>query len=366
MVFSYNPNDPMCHSVYMESPVPTIGEIVNGQTPNPLPNYYPTDPNGPKLAPQPTKDGYYTSDGKDDGNISTFEKIKAFVKGGTYNMVKGMFCDKDGFSLSRTLLSAAGITAVALSGPIGLALASGLGLVCAADNFANSVKLAKTATTDQQARQAFEGFGESTTTAGLSLWGGFKSFKSIKSKFFSPKPAPQPQPQPQPTPQPQPAPQPTPNPSPSPAPAPAPAPAPTPTPTSQPQPAPQPTPQPQPSSISQPTRPSGYTSSTKVVDPDAYYNEWKPTGDIPKPEVPEYFNEFAPTGKITTSKPQTTKPPVVDYVSDWKPTGEIPKPKSPEVFNEYAPTGNIPTPNTTPQTPPDLNFNYDNNNHFFG
>ena len=38
MVFSYNPNDPMCHSVYMESPVPTIGEIVNGQTPNPLPN----------------------------------------------------------------------------------------------------------------------------------------------------------------------------------------------------------------------------------------------------------------------------------------------------------------------------------------
>ena len=75
MVFSYNPNDPMCHSVYMESPVPTIGEIVNGQTPNPVQYATPVNPNGPKLAPQPTKDGYYKSDGVDDGRQRTLEEV---------------------------------------------------------------------------------------------------------------------------------------------------------------------------------------------------------------------------------------------------------------------------------------------------
>ena len=189
MTFSYNPNDPMCRSVYMESFVPTIGEIVNGQTPDPLQyQYYTTNPNSPQLRPQPEKDGYYSSDGRDDGRISTFEKLKAFVKGGTYNMVRGMFCDKDGFSLGRTLATVAGATAIALSGPIGIALASGLGLICAFDNFNNSRYLAKTARTDKEARQAYEGYGESATTAGLSLWGGFKSFKALKSKFFGPKP----------------------------------------------------------------------------------------------------------------------------------------------------------------------------------
>lgn len=176
----WNPLDPMNHSCYTEFEYPgTIEEVVK---------YYdsvPTvKPNGPKLAPQPTKDSwYYSKDDADDGHISPFEKLKAFVKGGTYNMVRGLFCDKDGFSWGRTLTSAAVGTAIALTGPIGLAVAGGFGLLGAADNFAHSVKRAKNAVTDQEAREAYEGVGESASTAGLSLWGGFKGLKAIKNNF---------------------------------------------------------------------------------------------------------------------------------------------------------------------------------------
>ena len=146
----------------------------------------PIRPNSPKLAPQLQKDSfYYSNDGNDDGQISGFEKLKAFLKGGTYNMVKGMFCDENGFSLKRTLLTAGAATAIALTGPIGAAIAGGVGLVCAGANFYKSASLANQATTDAQARKAYEGLGEGTTTALLSLWGGFKGLKTLKNNFSS-------------------------------------------------------------------------------------------------------------------------------------------------------------------------------------
>ncbi len=156
-------------------------------TPNQINN-----PDGPKLAPQPTKDSlYYRNDGKDDGKISILEKIKAVAKGGTYNLVKGMFFDENGFSLKRTLITAGAAAAIALTGPAGLAIAGTLGLVSAANHFIHSADAAKNATSDQEARNAYEGIGESATTAGLSVWAGWKGVKGLASKWFSkPKAAP--------------------------------------------------------------------------------------------------------------------------------------------------------------------------------
>lgn len=178
MANSFNPLDPMSNSAYWEYEYPgTIEEVVR---------YYDNmpDPNGPKLRPQASKDSwYYSKDNRDDGHISPFEKLKAFLKGGTYNLVRGLFCDKDGFSISRTLTSAACITAVALTGPLGMTIAGGLGILGAVDNFIHSVKKAKNATTDQEAREAYEGFGESTSATGLSLFGGYKAINAIKNNF---------------------------------------------------------------------------------------------------------------------------------------------------------------------------------------
>lgn len=176
----WNPLDPMNRSMYTEYEYPgTIDEVVKYYDSVPAPN-----PNGPKLQPQPTKDSwYYSKDDADDGHISVMEKIKAFVKGGTYNMVRGLVCDNDGFSWGRTLTTAAVGTAIALTGPIGMAIAGGFGLLAAADNLNHSIKRAKYARTDGEARKAYEGVGESATTAGLSLWGGFKGLKALKNNF---------------------------------------------------------------------------------------------------------------------------------------------------------------------------------------
>ena len=180
MVNSFNPLDQMHSSTYLESTIPSsIDEALAT---------YPecADPNGPKLKPQLTQDSwYYSNDNSDDGRISGFEKVKAFLKGGTYNMVHGMFCDKNGFSIPRTALTLLGATAIALTGPIGVAVASGIGAIAGITNFVQSSKLASKATTDAQARKAYEGYGESASTIGLSLFGGFKSLKALMYEKIS-------------------------------------------------------------------------------------------------------------------------------------------------------------------------------------
>jgi hypothetical protein len=179
MTYAFNPLDPMNKSMYLESAVPESIDQAIAMMPK-----YTVGPDSPSLRPQLTKDSwYYSNDSADDGKISAFEKLKAFVKGGTYNMIRGMFCNKNGFSLGRTLTTIAGITAVALTGPVGLALAGSIGLISAVDNFAKSVQKSNSAITDQEAREAFEGMGESVSTAGLSLFGGFKALKLIKRNF---------------------------------------------------------------------------------------------------------------------------------------------------------------------------------------
>lgn len=351
MAHPFNPLNPMNHSMYLESEIPTSIDEAIATIPS-VPTY--VNPNGPKLRPQPTKDSwYYNKDNLDDGQISTFEKLKAFAKGGTYNMIRGMFCDNQGFSIGRTLATAAGITAVALTGPIGLAVASGVGLIAAADNFTQSMRKAKTCVTDQQAREAFEGFGESTTTAGLALFGGFKGLKAIKNNFAfakahpdanitlknkllkwdvskgykpntePPKPVEENPPQPKPV-------------------------------------------EDTPPSTNNTSKPVYYepSVSTSEINANGYVPDWKPVGELPKPTRHPYFKESTPIGEIP--KPVVEQPSAVNYVADWKPTGNAPKPTKHPYFKESAPIENVPVQNSAPQSQA-YDFSYGTDaNHFFG
>lgn len=179
MVNSYNFLNPMNQSVYLEADYPLNKQDVL----NYMESYTPPK-QGASLKPQPTKDSwYYNNDGKDDGKISFNEKFKAFIKGGTYNVIKGMFFDQDGFSLSRTLGTAAIATAIAFSGPIGAVAAGAIGLIAGAGKFVQAVQNAKSAVTDTQAREAYERVGEGTSISALSLFGGFKGINAIKQNF---------------------------------------------------------------------------------------------------------------------------------------------------------------------------------------
>ena len=351
----YNMNDPMNRSIYLEQFLPTFDGMLAPLNSNvPYPWGAPIVPNMPGLAPQPTQDSwYYSNDGVNDGKISTMEKLKAFAKGGTYNMVRGMFCNKDGFSWGRTLTTAAAATAIALTGPIGAAIAGGIGLICAVDNFRNSNFKAKTAVTDQQAREAYEGYGEAATTAGLSILGGYKGGKAIKNNFawaktYNPtvplkaklmkwdvskwyRPLWQPiiepieiteTPQvtgliegPKPVAGYLPAPnQVTP---------------------------PNPNPNPNPVRPSVTVRPSVDVSIPENVAA-TYTSGWAPTGNAPKPAQPNFVSDWAPTGNIP--KPATpVQPPQPNFVSDWAPTGNAPKPAQPNFVSDWA-VGNVPKP----------------------
>lgn len=333
----YNMNDPMNRSIYLEQFLPTFDGMLAPLNSNvPYPWGAPIVPNMPGLAPQPTQDSwYYSNDGVNDGKISTMEKLKAFAKGGTYNMVRGMFCNKDGFSWGRTLTTAVAATAIALTGPIGAAIAGGIGLICAVDNFRNSNFKAKTAMTDQQAREAYEGYGEAATTAGLSILGGYKGGKAIKNNFawaktYNPtvplkaklmkwdvskwyRPLWQPIIEPIEI-----------------------------TETSQvtgliegPKPVagylpapnqvtpPNPNPNPNPVRPSVTVRPSVDVSIPENVAA-TYTSGWAPTGNAPKPATP-------------------VQPPQPNFVSDWAPIGNAPKPAQPNFVSDWA-VGNVPKP----------------------
>ena len=179
MVDGFNHLDPMNHSTYLMNDYPATYEeaLEYGESLAPL------GPDSPKLRPQLTKDGYYRSDGEDDGKISFFEKTKAILKGGTYNLLKGLFCNENGFSIKRTLATALVGGAIALTGPIGLAIAGGIGTLASVVHLAKSVGRSENALTDIEARKAYEGIGEGVVSAALSMFAGFKGLSSIKNNF---------------------------------------------------------------------------------------------------------------------------------------------------------------------------------------
>lgn len=187
----FNPYDPMNKSEYMTYMLPTDAFISTVPIPPANPSPVPADPNSPQLSPQLKEDKYYKFDGTDDGQINKWEKLKAFAKGSTYNVLKTLFCDDKGFSLKRTALTLGGAALLGLTGPVGVAVAGGVGLVAGLTNFVNACKLSNTAQHDSDARVAYEKLGEASTTMGLSLFGGFKGLKFLKNniKFAKANPA---------------------------------------------------------------------------------------------------------------------------------------------------------------------------------
>ncbi len=128
--------------------------------------------------------GNICTDGKDDGKIGLFQGIVSAVKGvvkGGFNMIKGAFCDENGFSLLKTLKTA-GIAALCIAVPaVGMALA-GVGIATGGVKVVKSIADAANAKTDAEKKDALENLGEGGLTVGISVLGAKASFNAIKAK----------------------------------------------------------------------------------------------------------------------------------------------------------------------------------------
>ena len=117
------------------------------------------------------------TDGKDDGKLGFFESIGSAISGavkGVVNGVKGMFFDENGnFSLGNTLKTIATGAACLIPG-VGPVIAAGLctvGVVKGVSGVAQGISAAASATTDAEAKAAFESIGSGVLTTGLSAVG---------------------------------------------------------------------------------------------------------------------------------------------------------------------------------------------------
>lgn len=129
------------------------------------------------------------TDGKDDGKLGFFETIGSCISGvfkGAVNMVKGAFTDENGnFSLLQTLKTAATIGACFIPGVgpyIGAALCA-KGIADGVTTIASGISAASNATTDAEAKAAFESVGSGALTTGLSAVGMKGSIGAIKGNL---------------------------------------------------------------------------------------------------------------------------------------------------------------------------------------
>lgn len=122
-------------------------------------------------------DGNSCTDGKDDGKIGFFASIgnaiegvgKAIVKG-----VKGMFTDAEGnFSLGKTLLSIGTIAAtfIPVVGPVITCGLACYGIYQGTTAVVNAATIAANATSDAEAKQAWENIGSGAFTVVTSAYG---------------------------------------------------------------------------------------------------------------------------------------------------------------------------------------------------
>jgi len=126
-----------------------------------------------------------TTDGKDDGNISGWDKFKHFCKGAlapVKNIIKHPFKTLGtGLLIGAALkgLATVGLGAVAtVAGPVML----GVGLVAGLGTLAYGAIKASKATTDGDAKAAWENMGTGTITAALSAIGLRRMYKASHAK----------------------------------------------------------------------------------------------------------------------------------------------------------------------------------------
>lgn len=135
-----------------------------------------------------SKTGETCTDGKDDGKIGLFSKIGNTIKGigkGLINTVKGAFTDENGkFSLKQTLKTVAigAICCIPYVGPaIGIGLAA-KGAISGVKTIANGIATANSATTDAEAKLAWQTIGEGGFTTGASVIAGKAGVKVLKGQ----------------------------------------------------------------------------------------------------------------------------------------------------------------------------------------
>ena len=138
--------------------------------------------NGDELVVQ--EQGEKCTDGKDDGKIGFFSKLFHAAKGivkTVVNGVKGMVTDKNGnFSLGKTLLSVA-TTALCIAVPaVGLA-ACAVGVVAGGIQVGKGIIRASQATTDAEAKEAWQNIGGGAFTVAMSVAGAKAGVKAVKA-----------------------------------------------------------------------------------------------------------------------------------------------------------------------------------------
>lgn len=124
------------------------------------------------------------TDGKDDGKIGIFSAIGNAIKGvgkTVVNGVKGMFTDSNGnFSLGKTLLSV-GTAAACIAFPAVGVAACAIGGVMGAVQVGKGIYNATTATTDAEAKEAWQNIGGGAFTVAASVTGAKAGVKAVKN-----------------------------------------------------------------------------------------------------------------------------------------------------------------------------------------
>ncbi len=124
------------------------------------------------------------TDGKDDGKVGFFSAAGNIIKGAAKNAVsavKGCFTDKNGnFSPLKTLSTVAMGAACVAFPAVGM-VACGIGAVTGGASMAKGVMNALNATTDAEAKDAWEQVGAGGLTLATSVVGAKASFSAVKN-----------------------------------------------------------------------------------------------------------------------------------------------------------------------------------------
>ncbi|MBR6164023.1 hypothetical protein IKQ26_09090 [bacterium] len=132
------------------------------------------------------------TDGKDDGHINIFSKVWNFIEGSLKTAVGSLHTlSKDKKKLAKFVTTAAIMAGIAVfGGPVGAAVVGIIGFVGACGlinngikDFVNAAKIADSATTDAQAKAAFEQMGSGALQVGVGVICAKQTSTSLLSEY---------------------------------------------------------------------------------------------------------------------------------------------------------------------------------------
>ena len=131
---------------------------------------------------QINESGYACTDESDDGQISTWEKVKC-VGNGIFNSITGMITG----AFKNPLKTAAmvGLCCIPVVGPIAMGYFAAQGLISGIKQIAQAAEISDNATSDAEAKYAWENIGSGGFQAGTSLLGLKGAGSLFKSQIAS-------------------------------------------------------------------------------------------------------------------------------------------------------------------------------------